>query len=55
MDTALSHGCQGHTEQGVKLNLSQQGQGQGVVGKTTQGVEKGIGAVTKGLKGLFGK
>ncbi|HUJ67901.1 MAG TPA: AsmA family protein [Syntrophorhabdales bacterium] len=42
-------------EQGVKLNLSQQGQSQGVVGKTTQGVEKGIGAVTKGLKGLFGK
>ena len=42
-------------ERGVKLNLSQQGQSQGVVGKTTQGVEKGIGAVTKGLKGLFGK
>jgi uncharacterized protein involved in outer membrane biogenesis len=42
-------------EQGAKLNLSQQGQGQGVAGKTTQGVEKGVGAVTKGLKGLFGK
>lgn len=42
-------------EQGVKLNLSKQGQGQGVVGKATQGVEKGVGAVTKGLKSLFGK
>jgi hypothetical protein len=42
-------------EQGVKLNLSEKGQGQGVVGNTTQGLQKGLGAVTKGLKGIFGK
>jgi len=42
-------------EQGVKLSLSEKGQGQGVVGNTTQGLEKGLGAVTKGLKGIFGK
>lgn len=38
-------------QQGVKLNMAKKG----VVGKTTQGVENGISALGKGLKGLFGK
>jgi AsmA family protein len=42
-------------EQGVKLSSVQKGQEKGVVGKTTESVEKGIGAVEKGLKRLFGK
>jgi AsmA family protein len=42
-------------QQGVKLSAVEKGQDKGVVGKTTQGIEKGIGAVEKGLKSIFGK
>jgi AsmA family protein len=38
-------------QQGVKLKLAPKG----VTGKATEGIEKGIGALGKGLKGLFGR
>ena len=38
-------------QQGVKLNLAKKG----VAGKAAEGVEKGIGAIEKGLKGIFGR
>ncbi len=38
--------------QGVKLSLTEN---KGIVGRATEGVEKGLGAVGKGLKSLFGR
>jgi hypothetical protein len=41
--------------EGVKLSLVEEQENKGIIGKTTQGVEKGIGEVEQGLKKLFGR
>ena len=42
-------------QQGVKLSAVEKGQERGIVGKATQGIEKGVGGIEKGLKSIFGK